>query len=147
MGGQPRLEPASPSDLAEIRNLLDGNGLPSVDVGEHLATFLIARADHDLAGVVGLEPHGTEALLRSLCVVKSQRGLGLGQALCAGAEALARGTGAHELYLLTTNAAAYFEKQGFAVCRREEAAPSIRGTAEFQELCPSTATLMTKRLA
>ena len=146
MGGQPTLEPASPSDLGQIRRLLDDSGLPSADVGEHLAGFLVARAGPDLAGVVGVEPHGTEALLRSLCVVGDRRGHGLGRALCAGAEAVARGTGARQLYLLTTDARAYFEKRNFVVCRREDAAPSIQGTAEFRTLCPSTATVMSKRL-
>jgi amino-acid N-acetyltransferase len=147
MGAQPKLEPASPSDLAEIRSLLDNSGLPSADVGEHLATFLVARASGELAGVVGIETHDTEALLRSLCVVSGRRGVGLGRALCARAEALARGTGARELYLLTTDARAYFEKQGFAPRRREDAAPSIKSTAEFRTLCPSTAMVMSKRLA
>jgi len=147
LSDQPKLEPASPSDLEEIRRLLDGADLPSVDVGEHLAGFLVARASRDLAGVVGVEAHGADALLRSLCVVADRRGGGLGRALCAGAEAVARGGGAHELYLLTTNAHAYFERQGFAVRTREDAAPAIRGTAEFRTLCPSTAAVMSKRLA
>jgi amino-acid N-acetyltransferase len=127
---------------------LDDNGLPSADVGDHLAGFLVARGsdDHDLAGVVGVEPRGTEALLRSLCVVADQRGRGLARALCAGAEAIARGTGAREIYLLTTDARVYFEKQGFAARKREDAAPAIQGTAEFRTLCPSTATVMSKRL-
>jgi amino-acid N-acetyltransferase len=145
--GQPTLEPASPSDLAQIRRLLDQNGLPSADVGEHLAGFLIARADRDLAGIVGVEPHGSAALLRSLCVVEERRGRGLARALCAGAEAVARGTGARELYLLTTDARAYFEKLGFDVCKREDVTPAIQATAQFRTLCPSTATVMSKRLA
>jgi len=144
--GQPTLEPASPGDLEKVRVLLESNGLPSADVGDHLAGFLVARAGGDLAGVVGIEAHGTEALLRSLCVAADRRGRGLARALCVGAEAIARGTGARDLYLLTTDARAYFEKQGFAVCERQNTAPAIRGTAEFQTLCPSTATVMSKRL-
>jgi amino-acid N-acetyltransferase len=125
---------------------LDDNGLPSTDVGEHLPGFLVARADRELAGVVGIEPCGTEALLRSVCVVADRRGRGIARALCAGVEAVARGTGARELYLLTTDAQAYFERHGFAVCKREDAAPAIQGTAQFRTLCPSTATVMSKRL-
>jgi amino-acid N-acetyltransferase len=145
--GQPILEPALPSDLGPILRLLDEGGLPSVDVAEHLAGFLVARTSGGLAGVVGVEEHGTAALLRSLCVVPGQRRRGLARALCAGAEAVARGTGAGELYLLTTDARGYFEKHGFAVRSRQDAAPEIQGTAEFRTLCPSTATVMSKRLA
>jgi len=144
--GQPTLEPASPSDLEQVRRLLDDSGLPSVDVVEHLGGFLVARAGSDLAGVVGVERCGSEALLRSLCVAGDRRGSGLGRALCSGAEAIARGSGARELYLLTTDARTYFERQGFGVRSREDVAPAIRGTAQFQALCPSTATVMSKRL-
>jgi len=146
MSPPPTLEPASPSDLDPICRLLDAHGLPSADVGEHLAGFLVARTDRELAGVVGVEPHGNEALLRSLCVVAERRERGLARALCAGAEAIARGTGARELYLLTTDARGYFEKQGYAPRDRQDAAPAIRRTAEFRTLCPSTATVMSKRL-
>ena len=147
MDTQPTLEPASPGDLALIRHLLDQNGLPSIDVGEHLAGFLVARGGDGLAGVVGVEPQGSEALLRSLCVAAVRRGRGLARALCDGAEAIARGTGARELYLLTTDARGYFERRGFVVRGREDVPPAIQGTAEFQTLCPSTATVMSKRLS
>jgi len=142
----PTLEPASPSDLEPIRRLLDESGLPSADVAEHLAGFLVARAGRELAGVVGVEAHGAEALLRSLCVVPERRGRGLARALCAGADAVARGTGAREVYLLTTDARRYFEKQGFVARERQDAAAAIQGTAQFKTLCPSTATVMSKRL-
>src|SRR3954452_2306999 len=54
--GEPTLQPAAPNDLEEIRRLLDESGLPSVDVSEHLAGFLVAREGRDLAGIVGVEP-------------------------------------------------------------------------------------------
>ena len=66
MDSQPPLEPASPGDLEAICRLLDENGLTSADIGEHLAGFLVARVGRSLAGIVGVEPHGSEALLRSL---------------------------------------------------------------------------------
>ena len=146
MEPQLTLEPASPSDLGQIRRLLDESKLPSADVGEHLGGFLVARLEGDIVGFVGVEPHGREALLRSLCVLVHNRGRGVGRSLCAGAEALARGAGARDLYLLTTDAQGYFERQGFVACRREDVAETIRRTGQFQTLCPSTATVMKKRL-
>ena len=143
----PRLEPALPGDLEQICRLLNENRLPSSDIAEHLNGFLVAREGPELAGVVGVEPHGGLALLRSLCVVVDRRGRGLARTLCAAAEVLARDAGAHELYLLTTDARVYFESRGFTVCRREDAAPAIQGAAQFRTLCPSTATVMSKRLA
>ena len=147
MAGQPTLESAALNDLGLIRRLLDENELPSADVEEHLGGFLVARIDGDIVGFVGVEPHGGEALLRSLCVLGHKRGHGIGRALCAGAETLARGTGARDLYLLTTDAQRYFEKQGFAGCRREDVAATIQSTAQFRTLCPSSAAAMKKRLS
>ena len=146
MDQPPILKPASSGDLEDIRRLLDANALPSVDVGDHLGSFLIARIDGAIAGVVGVEPRGTVALLRSVCVAADRRGRGLARVLCAGAEAIARESGARDLYLLTTDASPYFEKLGFVVCRRDDVAPPIQATAQFRTLCPSTATVMSKRL-
>ena len=48
---------------------------------------------------------------------------------------------------MSADVANSWQKRGFAVRRREDAAPAIQGTAEFQKLCPSTATVMSKRLS
>jgi amino-acid N-acetyltransferase len=140
------VEPATPEDRAAIRALLDANELPVQDLAESGATFLVARVDGVLAGVVGLEALGTSALLRSLCVASERRKQGLARSLCAAIEALARGHGVRELYLLTTTARPFFERQGFAVGTRDTAPAEIRATAEFRDLCPSTASLMRKPL-
>jgi len=39
-------------------------------------------------------------------------------------------------YLLATDARAYFEKPGFAVCRREDAAPTIQTTPSSGRCAP-----------
>jgi len=83
---------------------------------------------------------------RSLCVAGDHRNRGVARSLCAAIEAVARGLGVRDLYLLTTTAAAFFERQGFSVAARDVATAEIRGTAEFRDLCPSTATFMRKPL-
>ena len=140
------VEPATPEDRAAIRALLAANALPVDDLAQSPATFLLARIDGALAGVVGLEAFGASALLRSLCVAGDHRNRGVARSLCAAIEAVARGLGVRDLYLLTTTAAAFFERQGFSVAARDVATAEIRGTAEFRDLCPSTATFMRKPL-
>lgn len=141
------VEPATPEDLAAIRALLDANELPVQDLVASAVTFLVARVGGAVAGVVGLEAFGASALLRSLCVAGERRNRGIARSLCAAIELVARGLGVRELYLLTTTAGPFFERQGFAVGARDIAPFEIRATAEFRELCPSTATFMRKPLS
>jgi amino-acid N-acetyltransferase len=140
--------PAQPADLPAIRALLAASGLPGEDLTPvHLDSFWIRRDAGGLAGVVGLEPRGRAALLRSLAVRPDTRGHGFGADLLAHAESQAATLGVDALYLLTTTADRFFAAHGYAVTPRENAPPEIQATAEFAELCPSNSVCMTKRVA
>jgi amino-acid N-acetyltransferase len=132
--------------LGPVQALLDANGLPSADVADHFAHFIVARDDEGFLGVAGMEVHGNTALLRSVCVAEAARGTGLGSRLCDEMERRAASRGIGELYLLTTTAQAFFGARHFDVIDRAEAPEAIRGTAEFRSLCPATAICMRKRL-
>jgi amino-acid N-acetyltransferase len=139
---------AQVADLTEIRGLLAVSGLPGEDLTPaHLSAFWIRRDAAGIAGVVGLEPHGRAALLRSLAVRADARGRGLGTALLAHAESQAGALGVEALYLLTTTAETFFAAHGYAGMPRENAPPEIQATAEFAALCPSNSVCMTKRVA
>ena len=97
-------------------------------------------------GVVGIELCGADALLRSLGVRTSYRGMGLGARLVAYAEEYARGQGASTVYLLTTTAAGFFTGLGYAVASRDDAPDGIRSTGEFAEICPASSVFMFKAL-
>jgi amino-acid N-acetyltransferase len=140
------LQAATPADLDSVQALLAANALPFEDIAGHLEHFVVARGADGLVGVAGLEVHGTAGLLRSVCVSPSVRGLGLGQRLCDEIEERAAAVGLGELYLLTTTARAFFERRGYQVVDRASAPKRILQTAEFQSLCPSTATCLSKRL-
>ena len=96
--------------------------------------------------MIGLEPYGSVALLRSLAVAPAWQGRGLGSALLAHAEQAARQRGIAALYLLTTTAAAFFARRGYVRLPREAAPPVLQQTAEFAALCPASAVCMTKTL-
>lgn len=137
---------AAPSELDRVERLLEAAGLPSRDVRSKPDCFFVAAVDGEFVGVGGLERYGENALLRSIAIAESRRGRGLGTALCDELEARARANGVATLYLLTTTAAPFFRRLGYETIEREAVPASVRGTTEFAELCPASATCMTKDL-
>lgn len=134
-------------DAQETRQLLADAGLPDADLTEaHFANFIGAYEHGRLIGVAGLEWHDGTPLLRSLAVEKTMRHRGLGHQLMNTLEARARREGAQEIYLLTLNAAPYFLRMGYGMRPREMAPAALKNASQFSTLCPSTATLMVKRL-
>ena len=138
---------ATAADLGTLQAWLDAAGLPSADlVQPPLPDFLIATDGGSDVGAVGVEQFGALGLLRSLIVVESKRGSGAGSFLLDSMEESARANGIRELWLLTIDAQAYFQTHGYRSRQRQEAPPPIRGTAEFADLCPADAVLMSKRI-
>jgi extradiol dioxygenase family protein/N-acetylglutamate synthase-like GNAT family acetyltransferase len=136
---------APPPEL--VRKLLREADLPTADItAEKMATFFSCEADGEIAGLVGLEVHGTVALLRSLVVRPRFRSHGLGAMLLAYAELAASMQSVARLYLLTTTATGFFLRRGYRPALRDDAPEAIRNTAEFAGLCPGSATFMVKRL-
>jgi amino-acid N-acetyltransferase len=95
-------------------------------------------------GTAGLEIFEDCALLRSVSVIKEEQGKGFGKAINDGIEWYAKDSGINCLYLLTTTAKDFFEKQGYCVINREDSPGSIKQSAEFTSLCPSSAIVMKK---
>lgn len=133
-------------DLEYVEALLAEADLPTADLRSDPGRFYVARRDDDRVGVGGLEPYGSDGLLRSVVVEPSARGDGVGTGICDALEARARDGGVETLYLLTTTAAAFFADQGYREVDRDAAPTAIRETAEFAELCPASATCMRKSL-
>ena len=141
------MKAAQPADLPAIRGLLAASGLPAQDLTPaHLSSFWTQQDAAGLLGVVGLEPRGRAALVRSLAVRADGRGRGVGGALLAHAESQAGALGVETLYLLTTTAERFFAARGYTTTPRDAAPPEIRATAEFAELCPASSVCMAKRV-
>ena len=135
---------ASWNDLPRVRALLSQNDLPAEDVGKHIDHFMLARDNGTLAGTVGVELLGNDALLRSLCVSTSYRNRGIASELCNRIDAYARNAGVNRFYLLTTTAKDFFARRGYSVCSRENVPLTVQATAEFRFLCPCTAVCMVR---
>jgi len=141
-----RIGKEAPS-LPQARELLAETGLPTDDLAEDPRLRLFGLHDGDrLVGVVGVQPLAGAALLRSLAVAAGARRRGAGTLLVAAAEDHARRSGSRDVYLLTTDAEAYFARCGYRTVSRDEAPASLRATRQFAQLCPASAVVMRKRL-
>ena len=131
-----------------VLGLLAASGLPTDDLDGAAPVMLFGTTEGDeAAGVVGLELHGADALLRSLAVAPRARGAGTGAALVAHAEREAAARGVSTLYLLTTTAEGFFSRLGYQRLDRTKAPAGIAATRQFSGLCPASSAFMAKRLA
>lgn len=140
-----RIEVARPEDAPAVRALIQQCGLSIEDI-DAVSGFLVAWNGGAIAGTVGLEKLGEAGLLRSLTVRQEDRRRGLGHMLCERLMASAKKRGVRTMYLLTTDAQLFFRRLGFSDTQRESAPGEIKGTQQFQKLCPDSATLMARDL-
>ena len=133
---------ATERDEKEIREFLFSAGLPNEDIGTHLRHFIIVRNGEKLAGCIGLERAGSDALLRSLAVLPDLRSKGIGTELCRRVTEHAQQLGYRSIYLLTETAEKYFSTLGYQKIDREHAPDGIKQTEEFRALCPDSSILM-----
>jgi len=146
-----KIRAAAAADWDQMSWLLTAAQLPVEDLQpDELAGFLVAfRAIGDreeIVGLIGLQRFAEIGLLRSLVVAESMRGSGLGTRLLRALESAAAAFGIRELWLLTNDAQAYFERLAYEIRLREDAPAPIRETRQFGALCPATATLMSREL-
>ena len=133
-------------DLAPVKAMLEDAGLPTEDFAlEHLA--FVAEDDGRVVAAIGFQGFDHAGLLRSLVVEDGARFEGLGRQLVAALEAHAEEQGVREIWLLTLDVDRYFLALGYEIRDRAEVPPEISGTAEFAELCPEDATLMSKKIS
>jgi amino-acid N-acetyltransferase len=133
--------------LAGAVALLTSASLPVEDLTPaHCENFFFTGPGDAPTGLVGLELLGEVALLRSLVVSPQRRGQGEGRALLRHAETFARGRGVRTLYLLTTTAEPFFERQGYRRAERDSAPAAIRATREFAGICPASSAFMCRAL-
>jgi amino-acid N-acetyltransferase len=127
--------------------LLQASNLPTADLtDEQMRYFFYCGPPAAPTALVGVELHGSNALLRSLVVAPAHRSNGLGAVLVRHAEEFARAEGATSMYLLTSTAESFFKRCGYAQANRETAPAEIRATREFADICPASAAFLVKRL-
>lgn len=130
----PLLRPARPEDLAQVEQLIKGEGLPLFDVADHLGLMWVAESDGVLVGCAGLEIYDDTALLRSVVAGPAVRGTGLGGNICRAAVEDAKRRGARQVYLFTMDAAPFFTHLGFEVCTMDDFAEPARHSTQYVAL-------------
>jgi arsenite methyltransferase len=142
-----RIRAARLEDLPAVESLLEAAGLPLEGVAEQFENgYAVAESGGAVVGVAGVEVYGAQGLLRSVAVAAHHQGEGVGQRLLAERLGWASAGGLHSVYLLTTTAAEWFHRLGFVAVTREDVPAAVRRSAEFAGICPSTATVMERRL-
>lgn len=141
------LRSATRTDLPAIEALLRSVQLTTSGVADHVREFLVGEDGGTLVATGGLELYGDAALLRSVAVLPPYRDAGEGRRVIAHLLARAREAGVHDVYLLTTTAAGYFGRLGFAPLDREAVRAEVRQSAEFGDAACATAQAMWLALA
>ncbi|MEM7370831.1 MAG: arsenic resistance N-acetyltransferase ArsN2 [Bacteroidota bacterium] len=137
---------ADEEDLPMIVQLLAQEQLPTEDVGKHLDLYLWEEQD-EIVAIGGWERYHNIGLLRSIVCVSDKRGKGNGRQWVSQLMEESKQKQLTDLYLLTTTAAPFFEKMGFSEIDRSVVPDSIRQSAEFSSLCPSSAVVMHQRMS
>jgi len=134
-------------DREIVLRLLRQAALPIEDLQDpSRLAFWVAEDRGSVVGAVGLEPHGTVGLVRSLVVAPEARNRGVGAALVDALETAAGDIGLQQLVLLTQTARPFFERRGYCVIARDSAPEAVKSSAEFRSLCPASAACMIKSL-
>jgi amino-acid N-acetyltransferase len=139
--------PLAPFERDGLKAALTKAKLPTDDIAAPGRLFWRFEREDMLVGFGGLEIHGRDALLRSVVTLPPLRRRGIGAAIVAALETEALVAGSRTVWLLTTTAAPFFARLGYAVAERDKVPKSMRETQEFASLCPAGATMMTKPLA
>jgi amino-acid N-acetyltransferase len=139
---------ASREDLDAVRGLIAEAALPQEGLEDQFGSgYAVAVESGRLVGAAGVERYGGYGLLRSVVTAADRQGRGIGEALVRDRLGWAERAGLGSIYLLTTTAAGFFPRLGFAAVERTAVPPEIRASPEFSSVCPSSAVVMHRALA
>jgi amino-acid N-acetyltransferase len=139
---------ATQNDLEGVRTLVLGAALPQEGLEDQFGSgYAVAIESGRLVGAAGVERYGGYGLLRSVVAAPDRRGRGIGEALVRDRLGWAEHEGLEAIYLLTTTAAGYFPRLGFAPVERATVPAEICASREFTSVCPTSAVVMRRELA
>ncbi len=113
-------------DVEAVSDVLRASGLMPWFVQEFIQGFVVAEQDGEIVGCAGLEPYETAGMIRSVAVLPSMAGRGLGKLLIEAVIADARASGLLDLYLFTADAHPFWSHLGFIDVPFERWDPSTR---------------------
>ena len=132
---------ATDADMPAANAICAAYDLPPIRVGDQVETVVIRDPEGAVAGCVGLQVSGDQALLFNLAVARERRGEGLGWMLADTVIRRARVLDARSIVLLTSGAADFFgSKLGFVPTEVAAVDPTLRQSPNFT--APSDAVCM-----
>lgn len=132
---------AGETSFDELVAALAASGLPTEDL--RTEPFRYYSWDDRAWGGIGV---GEDALLRSVLVRSDSRGSGVGRDVVEALAVRAKADGVRRLWLLTTDASAFFARLGWTNVDRSEAPAVVESSSQFSSLCPASAALMVRAL-
>jgi N-acetylglutamate synthase-like GNAT family acetyltransferase len=103
----------TPEDIPRFVELIAAENLPPLFIAEFIDGFVAAEHDDAVIACGGVELYEDCAVIRSVVVDPSGRGLGRGAALAERLEADARTAGATDIYLFTGEALAFWKHRRY----------------------------------
>ncbi len=138
------IQPVTELERPAVTALLHRSSLPLA--GLERTRLWGLQASEGLVGVVGYEPCGAAALLRSLAVVLEAQGQGYGRALMDFVLAQVRADGFREAYGLTTTIPDWLLRLGFTETARSDLPEALYASEELRGACPVSARVFVKTL-
>ena len=132
-----RIERATHDDRDAMAKMLDACGLSSFGILAPSTLYWVCRAESGLVGICGMEVGDRCALLRSVCVLESQRGKSIAERLVGYALLEATRLDLEDVYLFSKDTGGYFERLGWRevpvaeVAARLPRAPQVRRYEEI----------------
>ena len=141
-----QIRQAKAEDADALLRLLRQAALPTEGLIEALPHALVCIEGGAVLGGAALEIWPPYGLLRSVVVAPEAQGRGLARRLVQAMTNLAAENALSDVFLLTTTAAGYFARLGFAAVERTHVPSQIQQTSEFSTLCPSSAVVMVRAI-
>jgi len=129
---EPAFRPASLADVPRMAGLIAEAHLPPIFIEEFIDGFLAADVAGQVGACGGVEMYDDCAVIRSVVVDPSARGLGLGGQLAERLIALARARGARDVYLFTQDAREFWKHCGFIDVALDEWRGPARACWQYQ---------------
>ena len=129
--------------IQELQSFLELNNLPFKDIKLN-GNFFLAYYDEagNVVGSGGIEIYGDAALLRSVAVRATERGMSLGKQIVDDVLQHARELKILSVFLLTETAHDFFLKKGFKDISRDDVPAKVKASSEFSVVCPASAKCM-----
>jgi amino-acid N-acetyltransferase len=141
---------ATSADYKAIKDLLISCLLPPDDLEQVMADsgslFIVAEDDSRIIGSIGLQKHGSDALIRSFAVDIYYRGSEVTAKLMKELERHARTLKIETGYLLTTTITNFLLRHGFERYDRAAVPDAIAKTEQFASVCPDSAACLARKL-